>query len=114
MQDTEEAFCAKDKKEQGQGAIYNFILNVLHDLHPSKCKKPHNIPYDAFLWKPAECNNVCKTNNCNLLRELTQLMGTSWFRPTLEDEHMPKYPIPFSSFLTGHIFLIAYLFLMGI
>ena len=55
-----------------------------------------------------------KTNNCNLLRELTQLMGTSWFRPTLEDEHMPKYPIPFSSFLTGRIFLIAYLFLMGI
>ena len=75
MQDTEEAFCAKNKKEQGQGAIYNFILNVLHDLHPSKCKKPHNIPYDEFLWKPAECNNVRKNKQLQFFARADTIDG---------------------------------------
>ena len=31
--------------------VYNSIPDVLCDLHTSKCKIPHNRPYDACLWK---------------------------------------------------------------
>ena len=29
---------------------------MLRDLHTFKCKRPHDIPYDACLWKLAKHN----------------------------------------------------------
>ena len=61
-------FCLSEKKSKGEEQfynddfrkviIYNSIPDALRDLHVYKCKRPHNRPYDACLWKPAKRNKV--------------------------------------------------------
>ena len=55
---TEKIFCLSIKKSKVKELFYYSIPEALHDLYTSKCKIPHNRPYDVCLWKPAERNKV--------------------------------------------------------
>ena len=43
------------KKSKAKEQFCKSIPIVLRDLHTSKYRRPRNRPYDACLWKPAEC-----------------------------------------------------------
>ena len=41
-----------------KAVVFNSIADALRHLHTSKCKRPHNRPYNACLWKPAKRKKV--------------------------------------------------------
>ena len=57
-------FCFLEKKSKNKEqpynndvqkvVVYNSVLDAFCNLHTSKCKRPHNKPYDVCLWKPAK------------------------------------------------------------
>ena len=103
--ETEHAGCRKDflplwkKKSNPKEQFYNndfmkvvidnSILDAQRDLHTSKCKRPHNRPYDGCLWKLVERNKVCasklwfvastETFNGNHAKELHYIDVQVWF-----------------------------------
>ena len=89
--ETENAGCRKDFLHSGKKsmtkewfhnndfrdvAVYNSIPDALRDLHTSKCKRPHNRPYDACLWNWQNAIKFAWANKSNLLRALKNLMET--------------------------------------
>ena len=55
--------------------LNNSIPNALRDLHTSKCKRPHNRPYNACQWKLAKRNNFCIRKQLRLVANVEAING---------------------------------------
>ena len=62
-------------KSKAKELICNSIPEALRDLHTSKCKIPHNRPYDVCLWKPAERNKVPTSKQLRFVVSADTIIG---------------------------------------
>ena len=71
-------FCLLEKKRKAKEQFYNPILNVLRDLHTSRCKRLLR-PYDVCLQNRQNAIKFARANNSDLLRAPKHLMKTRFY-----------------------------------
>ena len=75
MQDTKKVFPLRKKKSKAKEQFYNSISDALLYLHTSKCKRPRNRPYDAWLGKPEKRNKVRMSKQLRFVASTAKFNG---------------------------------------